>query len=272
MDFIDKMVGIRPNTKKTYKSLYKNHIYGRIRIQGARDELAVFTQAINWVNRDGLSPRTVKTLVYLMVAEIQDVHGVKVNPKNIIRQLSACQSLKDPILKALTKAEADLILKHTKDRLYLPILLAYHAGARRGEVFGLRWKDCHFTNGLITIRRSYDGPTKSGRPREVPMSGFLQKQLYIRFKKADNCLEGTVIDKQFNPNPLINTVCRRLNIRPVTIHTFRHTFATLALEAGRSPREVQEVLGHANVTTTLNMYWGLTNNNKLNMGFLDETG
>jgi integrase len=54
-----------------------------------------------------------------------------------------------------------------------------------------------------------------------------------------------------------------------TFHSLRHTFATLALESGRSPLLVSQALGHAKVSTTLDIYWSVSKE-KLDLGFLDE--
>jgi integrase len=65
-------------------------------------------------------------------------------------------------------------------------------------------------------------------------------------------------------------MARKAGIREdFTFHTLRHTFATLALEAGRSPKLVSTTLGHASLATTLNIYWN-SSGESLDLGFLDE--
>jgi ATP-dependent helicase/nuclease subunit A len=54
-----------------------------------------------------------------------------------------------------------------------------------------------------------------------------------------------------------------------TFHSFRHTFATLALEAGKSPKLVSTCLGHTKLSTTLDQYWN-TSKEKLELDFIDE--
>ncbi|WP_287714741.1 tyrosine-type recombinase/integrase [Blautia sp.] len=55
----------------------------------------------------------------------------------------------------------------------------------------------------------------------------------------------------------------RYNITQVRFHDLRHTFASLLLEAGESPKVVQELLGHSNISTTLDIYTHLSNDIKI---------
>jgi integrase len=145
---------------------------------------------------------------------------------------------------------------------------------RRGEVFGLHYEDVEMMKNRILVQRSNSGPTKSGKSRYVPISSALEKVLVAqtfgisynkeRRKKRTGCL----IPSTFDPNPLLKRYCREAEIKVITFHALRHTFATLALDAGRSPLLVSKVLGHSSVSTTLDIYWN-TSSETLDMGFLD---
>jgi len=128
-----------------------------------------------------------------------------------------------------------------------------HAGLRRGEIFGLQYGDINALKNRITVQRSYAGPTKNGKTRHVPMSERLTKAL----ERKDYLTKppGEAIFSVFDPNYDLKIVTRHLGIRDITVHDLRHTFATLALESGVSPRMVQQWLGHSSLTTTLNIYW-----------------
>jgi site-specific recombinase XerD len=79
-----------------------------------------------------------------------------------------------------------------------------------------------------------------------------------------------IVPTIFDPNPLLKEACKRAGIRgDITFHTLRHTFATLALESGASPKLVQLTMGHAKLSTTLDLYWNVCGE-KLDMSFLDE--
>jgi integrase len=60
---------------------------------------------------------------------------------------------------------------------------------------------------------------------------------------------------------MLRHICRRIGLPALRFHDLRHTYATLALESGVSPREVAGWLGHSSVQTTLQIYWGSLNTN-----------
>jgi len=179
------------------------------------------------------------------------------------------KSLQDKEAKALTKEQSKALLEAAKGTdVYLPCLLALHTGMRRGEVFGLKWADVDICKREIKVQRSYNGPTKNGKTRLVPISSLLEEILLDNYPMTpDNSSKMSVIPKQFDPNPGLRAACRRAGIEPVNFHALRHTFATMALEAGRSPRKVQQVLGHSALSTTLNIYWSVSQE-KLDMEFI----
>jgi len=250
----------RPGTNRTYESLYEKWIYPVAHRKLDNDWLE--KQVSFWMDGRGLAPRTVKILIRLL-CEDANKYGSNLDPKPITRLVM--KRVQDKPIKALTKEQSKTLLdaclgyKH-----YLPVLLALHTGMRRGEVWGLKWDDVDFLNEKILIQRSYTGPTKNGKSRYVPMSSIVKSTLGIRypFKNSQH-----IISDCFDPNPLLKAICKKSNIPIVTFHALRHTFATLALEAGRSPKKVQEVLGHSALSTTLNIYWSSTQE-KMDLEFL----
>jgi integrase len=86
------------------------------------------------------------------------------------------------------------------------------------------------------------------------------------------CAQRGVVDRIFpriKPGPRLVYLCRVVGIPEITFHELRHTFATLALESGVSPKQVQLWLGHTNLTTTLNLYWS-AQREQIKMDFLPE--
>jgi integrase len=154
--------------------------------------------------------------------------------------------------------------------MYLALMLALCTGMRRGEVFGLQWQDVDLIKGRLTVSRSYKGPTKTGKSRIIPISSELEEILLAICPIKSYNRSKKLVVVTFDPNPRLRRMARMAGIREdFTFHTLRHTFATLALEAGRSPKLVSLVLGHASLATTLSIYWN-TCGETLDMEFLDE--
>jgi integrase len=146
--------------------------------------------------------------------------------------------------------------KQLRPEFYPILLLALHAGLRRGEIFGLTCGDIDMFKGNVRVAHSYKGPTKNGKTRYVPMSEELIKEMI----KARNLLlrpSTMAVFEQMDPNPILRFLCSSAKVPVVRFHDLRHTFATMALENGVSPRHVAAWLGHSSVTTTLSIYWGL---------------
>ena len=160
------------------------------------------------------------------------------------------------------------------------IMLLIYTGIRRGELFGLEWKDIDFENGYLEIVRTsqYIGnktlitkepKTKSSR-RMMKLSNDIIKilnsyrvwQIEQRFKIGSEWHDTDRLFTQWNGLPMypdsltkwFNKFLKRHNLRQVTLHSLRHTNATLMIAEGTDIRTVASRLGHSNTSTTLNIY------------------
>jgi integrase len=259
----------RPNTTKTNQSLFDNWIEPYLTHTGSNLDKCVKLWEAH------LQPGSIKAILYVAKEAVSRKSGVHLDIKAHIARLGRASQQK--IVETLTKKEIVALTRSCKASdpgLHLALVIASQTGMRRGEVFGLQWGDIDIMKGTITVQRSYDGPTKSGRSRVIPISFALEKVIlahpgFISY----NCLQGArkqnIIPVTFDPGPRLKKACREAGVREITFHALRHTFATLALEAGRSPKLVSVQLGHAAVSTTINLYWSVTGE-ALDLGFLDE--
>jgi len=247
--FEDTFMG-RPNTIRAYRSLYLNHILSL----GSDD----IPNALNKWKEKGLSVRTRQVLLRLLRDYRKFYNLPPVDIKQYHKMLT--REEQQPELVVLTDAQG-LALTHICRRVepkFLPVLLlGLHAGLRRGEVFGLRCGDVDMIKGRIKVSRSYDGPTKNGRTRFVPMSKELVDAMTMGRNVAFRAPEERIFEIH-DPNPILRRLCRFIEAPEIRFHDLRHTFATTALERGISPKQVQLWLGHSNVTTTLGIYWNVT--------------
>jgi integrase len=135
-------------------------------------------------------------------------------------------------------------------------------GARRGEAAGLRWDDVDLAQRLVTIRRSYDGPPKSGRARTVPISAELAKilashrlrdrwQTPLVFPHPDL---GKMMSPDVRLRPFLDAACKAVGLPRMRVHDLRHAHASLWLMAGGSLSDVQRNLGHSTPMLTSETY------------------
>ncbi len=246
-------------TFRVYKSLFTNHVEPYLG-QG----LNMNDMLEGWIEY-GLAPATMRKCLNAYKA-FEDASVDQQDTRAILRKILALEP--PPAIKAWTKDEAEKLIKMTKQwnpTLYNMLLVTLHTGMRKGEMFGLLWEDVDFLKGKINISRSWDGPTKSRNCRSVPMSSKVEEVLTSCYSVGDtgHCF------KRCEPNKKLKEMCEMAEVSVFTWHAARHTFATLALDAGRSPREVADILGHAKVSTTLDLYWSKLGND-MNLDFLPQ--
>ena len=247
MDFEKTFIG-RPNTLRTYKGLYRNHIkdlFTNEQINNWKPEY--LNIAVNtWLDEE-LSPNTIESLIRVLSKYLK-FNGLNIDTSEIIKKIKRLHQ--QPKVNALNFQESEILMKeclHTDLEYYPILLLGLHAGLRRGEVFGLTTNDIDILKNQLLIQRSYDGPTKSGKSRTVPISAELNEF----FVKRNYIIgENRKLFKVFDPNPKLHKLCDRARIKKITFHDLRHTFATLALEHPVSPKAVQLWLGHKSLKTT----------------------
>lgn len=160
------------------------------------------------------------------------------------------------------------------------ISLLVFTGMRRGELCGLEWKDIDFENQTISISRSsqYIGnrqfitkepKTKSGiRKMSVGhavcqlLTEYRKYQDKLREEAGDQWEETDRLFTQWNGNPIypdtitdwFHKFLARSELPKVTLHSLRHSNATLMIAEGVDIRTVSNRLGHAQTSTTLNIY------------------
>lgn len=177
---------------------------------------------------------------------------------------------RDRLPKALTVTEINLILEAAKRvdepitlRDYLLIELLYSTGARVSEVIGINLNDFNQSqvgnDEISTLKLK----GKGGKERIVPLGSFAKQALddyLVRIRPAllkksnENALFLNVRGNRLSRVSaweIVKSAARRAGLDTrVTPHVFRHSYATHLLDGGADIRVVQELLGHASVTTT----------------------
>lgn len=140
---------------------------------------------------------------------------------------------------------------------FRPILAtAFYCGLRRGEIAGLKWEDVDFEQRILHIRRSFAGPTKSGKEAAVPLPVALIPYLREAKKLRSSawCFpsnQGKPRHKGWAASLALSKVLKAAGItRPLTFHATRHTWATHTYAATKDLRLVQRLARHSSASIT----------------------
>lgn len=181
-------------------------------------------------------------------------------------------------LEVLTITQTNTLINYLRDNFSfrnLGILISISTGLRIGEVCALQWNDIDIDRGVLTvsktIQRVYmidgekrktelilDEPKTSSSNREIPLSPDLMKIIKPLEKIVNQEYFVLTNDKKpTEPRTYRNyylDVMAQLELPPLKFHGLRHSFATRCINANIDIKTVSVLLGHSNITTTLNVY------------------
>ncbi len=162
-------------------------------------------------------------------------------------------------MRILSEDEEDRLIASSSPHLIPIIQTALLTGMRQGEILTLRWSDVNLDTKLITIRVEV---SKSKKSRRVPISNQLRKLLLEQ--KIKNSKTGHVFVTPLgipysghNHSALkrtFTTARKKAKIEDFVFHDLRHTAATRMAENGASIIAVKEILGHADIKTTMKYF------------------
>jgi len=201
--------------------------------------------------------------------------------RNVAR-LVRVPTARPPEVQAYSPAEArELLTAANEDRLYTLWAVAMGIGLRKGEALGLRWSDVSLEAGWLRVRQTlarengglvFAEPKTARSRRTVPLPSVCVAALRHHRDRQDLELSatepywddhglvfcstiGSPIDPD-NVNRAFDKLCATATagVRRVRVHDLRHTCATLLLAQGVPARVVMEILGHSQISVTLNTY------------------
>lgn len=160
---------------------------------------------------------------------------------------------------------------------YIPIMIAFHTGMRRGEILALSWEDINFEDKSISIKHSITfkkggiweltSPKTHSSIRKIAIGNTLldmlkqhrDKMSLLHPDKNFVCIKpstGKLITIYNLKN--VNRRTREIFGIGFNMHDLRHTHATMLLEGGVPLKLVSERLGHANIYITADIYMHVT--------------
>ena len=274
---------VRQRTYERYESIVRVHIkpaIGRVKLKALTPAHA---RALYREKLDvGLSPRTVNYIHVTLHKALSQAVGDGLVQRNAA-QVKAPRPEK-PEIKPLSPDQARKLVKvahEIEDRYAALYVVALHTGLREGEMLGLRWDDLDLeaTTPTLQVRRTLS-ETRTGHKFELPKSGkgrsvkLSRKAVEaLRSHHARQAEEKLRLGSLWQDNGLVfptttgtttsgtnllgwhfKPLLKRAGLPAIRLHDLRHTCATILLMAGKHPKFVQEMFGHANISITLDTY------------------
>lgn len=224
----------------------------------------------------GLSEKSVKDIMMILKSSLKygmnqgmmnQINLEFIYPKNHIKKK----------LYILSRREQRKITEYAIKNLNprnVGILISLYSGIRIGELCALKWSDIDFRNNIIhvnkTLQRIYlkengeetiskiviSPPKTINSNRDIPINkdfATIIKPLKINsnfyvLTSSLECIEPRAYRKHFYK------MLKDLKIKPINFHSLRHTFATNCINLGIDYKTVSELLGHSDISITLNLY------------------
>ncbi|MGI5896133.1 MAG: tyrosine-type recombinase/integrase [Oscillospiraceae bacterium] len=227
--------------------------------------------------RGGLSPKSLRDILVVLKSilrfakkrgyytpELPDIPLPKMEQEEI------------SILSDTAQRHLEGYLNQSNDLCKLGILVCLYTGLRIGEICALKWGDIRFDAASIYVRRTvlripgdlenkqktrvvFNTPKTRSSLREVPLPVFLLRKLhpYRGLFSADSFFLTGDTTKFIEPRTYqyrFKRYLQQAGLPEMKFHVLRHTFATRCISLGFDPKTLSEILGHADVNTTLKRY------------------
>ncbi|KMQ71454.1 tyrosine-type recombinase/integrase [Chryseobacterium koreense] len=272
----DKKMYVKKSTLSAYILLIENHLIPEFGSNSEIEEEQVQKFVFQKLEQ-GLSQKTVKDILIVLKMIL------KFGAKNKWIQFSPFQIQYPTVrenqqIEVLSRTHQKKVMNFIQEHFTfrnLGIYICLSSGIRIGEICALTWEDIDTDNGIIhirkTIQRIYviengerrtelllDSPKTKNSIREIPMSRELLRMLKP-FKKIVNPTFFVLTNDSKPTEPrtyrsYYKNLMRQLEIPEIKFHGLRHSFATRCIESKCDYKTVSVLLGHSNISTTLNLY------------------
>ena len=235
--------------------------------------------------KSGLSPKTVRDIITVLKAISSYAH-TEYDLENVCENIKLPKS-ENKKLQVLSHDERRILEQYLRTNLNITnvcILLCLYTGIRIGELCSLQWRDIELESANISISKTIQrisvtksktgnvktnkvinspktklvvsSPKTKSSIRKVPVPQFMIKILE-NFKSLSHIYLLSNKENPIEPRTMqyrFKKVLNSCKMRNVNFHTLRHTYATMCIENGFDAKTLSEILGHSDVSITLNRY------------------
>lgn len=267
---------VKQSTMSAYLLILENHLLPAFGEKDSLPEQSVQSFVLEKIEC-GLSVKSIKDI--LIVLKMVMKFGVKNEWMNYYEwDIKYPTNSANKELEVLSVSNHRKILDHIQSHFTftgLGIYISLSTGLRIGEICALKWNDINITEGTITVSRTIEriymvegekkhtelvisSPKTKNSCREIPMSKELLA-IVKPLKKIVNDDFYVLTNDEHSTEPrtyrnYYNGLMEKLGIPKLKYHGLRHSFATRCIEAGCDYKTVSVLLGHSNISTTLNLY------------------
>lgn len=288
-EFIDRWMidvaihRLRPSTLNTHESIIRNHVKPTVGHLQLKDISPVHLQLLYSDKlKSGLSKRTVKYIHTILHQSLDQATKWGLVARNVANAVDSPTPDRKPVKPLIKEDVTKLFDALANDRLFPLYVVFLGCGLRRGEALALTVEDVDFDRGELHIRKTLQAlkgeglvtsePKTARSRRTVAMPDFVRAALleHLAKRKVESkYVFCTVHGTPFSPRNVLRhfkIILRRAGLsETIRIHDLRHTFVSYLLSKNTPPRDVQEIVGHASFSTTVDIYGHLMPGAKTNV-------
>ena len=272
----DKKQYIKKSSYAAYMLLIENHLLPVFGDCEVIEEAGVQAFVLKKLEQ-GLSQKTIKDMLIVLKMILKFGAKNKWMEHNQF-DIQYPTQRENPQLEVLSRTNQKKIMNYIQAHFTfrnLGVYICLSSGMRIGEICALTWEDIDVNTGIVSVRRTIqriytvedgvrktelvlDTPKTKNSIRDIPISRDLLKILKPIKKVVNNSFFVLTNDaKPTEPRTYrsyYEIFMKELDIPKLKFHGLRHSFATRCIESNCDYKTVSVLLGHSNISTTLNLY------------------